>query len=90
MTCFLICAFVLCVNGITKWSHKVLFYATDIGKPNLHFGLPLSVSQSQCLNIDKSELLIDQLSRVLTHMNVNMVINFIFDLWQERKSKLYC
>ena len=22
--------------------------------------------------------------------NVNMVINFIFDLWQERKSKLYC
>ena len=26
------------------------------------------------LNIDKSELLIDQLSRVLTHMNVNMVI----------------
>ena len=42
------------------------------------------------LNIDKSELLIDQLSRVLTHMNVNMVINFIFDLWQERKSKLYC
>ena len=24
------------------------------------------------LNIDKSELLIDQLSRVLTHMNVNM------------------
>ena len=37
------------------------------------------------LNIDKSELLIDQLSRVLTHMNVNMVINFIFDLWQERK-----
>ena len=42
------------------------------------------------LNIDKSELLIDQLSRVLTHMNVNMVINFIFDLWQEKKSKLYC
>ena len=42
------------------------------------------------LTIDKSELLIDQLSRVLTHMNVNMVINFIFDLWQERKSKLYC
>ena len=42
------------------------------------------------LNTDKSELLIDQLSRVLTHMNVNMVINFIFDLWQERKSKLYC
>ena len=42
------------------------------------------------LNIDKSELLIDQLSGVLTHMNVNMVINFIFDLWQERKSKLYC
>ena len=30
------------------------------------------------LNIDKSELLIDQLSRVLTHMNVNMVINFTF------------
>ena len=43
------------------------------------------------LNINKSELLIDQLSRVLTHVNVNMVIiNFIFDLWQERKSKLYC
>ena len=33
------------------------------------------------LNINKSELLIDQLSRVLTHVNVNMVINFIFDLW---------
>ena len=31
------------------------------------------------LNIDKSELLIDQLSRVLTHMNVNMVINCIPD-----------
>ena len=42
------------------------------------------------LNIDKSELLIDKLSRVLTHVNVNMVINFIFDLWQEGKSKLYC
>ena len=32
----------------------------------------------------------DQLLRVLTHVNVNMVINFIFDLGQERKSKLYC
>ena len=42
------------------------------------------------LNINKSELVIDQLSKVLTHVNVNMVINFVFDLWQERKSKLYC
>ena len=41
------------------------------------------------LNINKTELLIDQLSRVLTHVKVNMVINFIFDLWQDRKSKLY-
>ena len=32
----------------------------------------------------------DQLSRILTHVNVNMIINFIFDLWQEKKSKLYC
>ena len=32
------------------------------------------------LNINKSELLIDQLSTVLTHVNFNMVINFIFDL----------
>ena len=37
------------------------------------------------LNINKTELLI-----VLTHVKVNMVINFIFDLWQDRKSKLYC
>ena len=37
------------------------------------------------LNIDKSELLIDQLSRVLTHMNVNMVINYI----PRRKSGIY-
>ena len=42
------------------------------------------------LNINKSEVLMDQLSRVLTHVNVIMVVNFIFDLWQERKSKLYC
>ena len=27
----------------------------------------------------------DQLSNVLTHVNVNLVINFIYDLWQERK-----
>ena len=32
----------------------------------------------------------DQLSRVLTHVKVNMVIYFILDLWQERKSKFYC
>ena len=42
------------------------------------------------LHISKSEVLMDQLARTLTRVNVNMVINFIFDLWQERKSKLYC
>ena len=33
------------------------------------------------LNINKSEVLMDQLLRVLTPVNVNMIINFIFDLW---------
>ena len=42
------------------------------------------------LNINQSEVLMDQLSRLSTQANVNMVINFIFDLWQEIKSKLYC
>ena len=35
----------------------------------------IRIKYFKILNIDKSELLIDQLSRVLTHMNVNMVIN---------------
>ena len=37
------------------------------------------------LNINKSEVLMDQLLRVLTHVNINRVINFIFDLWLEEK-----
>ena len=34
------------------------------------------VKYFKILNINKSEVLMDQLSRVLTHVNVNMVINF--------------
>ena len=32
----------------------------------------------------------DPLSNELTHFSVNLMIYFLFDLWQERKSKRYC
>ena len=51
---------------------------------------PICIKYFKIININKSEVFMDQLPRVLTRVNVNMVINLISDLWQESKSKLYC
>ena len=51
---------------------------------------PIRIKYFNILNINKSMLLVDQLSDVLTNENINVVVNFIYELWQERKTKLYC